>query len=341
MYDYAHQTKSQLERSHQAAQLSTKLMPSAIQKRGRDFSHVSQPFCSSYLSKRLSSPSITTVLQRAVLTRAMHNISQEADTKEELGEALKQANYSNDIASEIIHRWLEKHSIAADEHVYAYFKNGYGIEIEKFYGGEEPSDEVDESYETQVAELVLNDTAHGGGLYAEYLLAEGTDPIQAKRTPNSMSGPKDFTTSNSGDFEDSFYILGGSGEIDFETLPTKAAHTAHVPPGKRKKTPLKHANITWTDPHSSGSKADSLINLNDHPDVKSNAVTIDTDDRPQHFRLADYLYAKKKGWKFASDTSKFRNGKWTWHHLATQYHMVLVDMEVHAKHGHNGGVFLW
>ena len=32
---------------------------------------------------------------------------------------------------------------------------------------------------------------------------------------------------------------------------------------------------------------------------------------------------------------------WTWHHLTTKYHMVLVDRAVHQKHGHNGGVFIW
>lgn len=58
-------------------------------------------------------------------------------------------------------------------------------------------------------------------------------------------------------------------------------------------------------------------------------------DRDQHFAIADMLYYINRGAK------PDRAGTWTWHHLATPYQMVLVDMEVHAKHGHNGGVYLW
>ncbi|WCL53461.1 HNH endonuclease [Gimibacter soli] len=60
---------------------------------------------------------------------------------------------------------------------------------------------------------------------------------------------------------------------------------------------------------------------------------IDTNDRPQHFSMAD----KKAGIKPAD-----RTAKWTWHHLKTPtYDMALVDMAVHRAFGHNGGVHLW
>jgi hypothetical protein len=61
----------------------------------------------------------------------------------------------------------------------------------------------------------------------------------------------------------------------------------------------------------------------------------DTSNRDQHFALADMLYYINHGSK------PNRAETWTWHHLETPYQMVLVDMAVHAKHGHNGGVYLW
>ncbi|WP_308910523.1 HNH endonuclease [Pseudokordiimonas caeni] len=60
---------------------------------------------------------------------------------------------------------------------------------------------------------------------------------------------------------------------------------------------------------------------------------IDTDDRRQHFSMADKAAGIKPG---------DRTGKWTWHHLKTPtYDMALVDMAVHRAFGHNGGVHLW
>ncbi|MES2557497.1 MAG: DUF4157 domain-containing protein [Bacteroidota bacterium] len=61
----------------------------------------------------------------------------------------------------------------------------------------------------------------------------------------------------------------------------------------------------------------------------------DKADRDQHFAIADMLYY------IAHGSKPGRVGTWTWHHLATKYEMVLVNMEVHAKHGHNGGVHIW
>lgn len=58
-------------------------------------------------------------------------------------------------------------------------------------------------------------------------------------------------------------------------------------------------------------------------------------NRDQHFALADMIYYLNHGAK------PDRTGTWTWHHLETPYQMVLVNMLVHSKHGHNGGVYLW
>jgi len=59
------------------------------------------------------------------------------------------------------------------------------------------------------------------------------------------------------------------------------------------------------------------------------SVSLATASRPQHFAIADALYENE------------REATWTWHHLSEQYKMVLVDMRVHAKHGHNGGIHIW
>lgn len=54
--------------------------------------------------------------------------------------------------------------------------------------------------------------------------------------------------------------------------------------------------------------------------------------RSTHFSMADNL----------NDSGPAdRKGTYTWHHLTPQYEMVLVDMAVHAKFGHKGGVSFW
>ncbi|WP_133065567.1 HNH endonuclease [Niveispirillum lacus] len=134
--------------------------------------------------------------------------------------------------------------------------------------------------------------------------------IQYARTGGTLSGPKDYNSSNYGKFEDVAYRLDGKGSINFETTES---HTK------------------WSDPVVGG----SCVNL------ASAGVAINKTDRAQHFALGDYLYAQSKGKPYASYTTNLRKGNWTWHHLETPYYMVLVDMNVHAKHGHNGGVYLW
>jgi hypothetical protein len=133
---------------------------------------------------------------------------------------------------------------------------------------------------------------------------------QLARKGNTESGPKTYATKNVGSFKDVSYKTDGKGCIDFSN------------PFKKK---------TWSNPVLAGSK----VNLS------SAKKTIDTKNRAQHFAIGDLLYANNNGFNKASDTTKLRSGKWTWHHLPAPYEMVLVDMTVHAKHGHNGGVYLW
>ncbi|MBC3878508.1 HNH endonuclease [Undibacterium sp. FT79W] len=57
-------------------------------------------------------------------------------------------------------------------------------------------------------------------------------------------------------------------------------------------------------------------------------------DRGLHFAAANYIYNGSKARRSPDG--------WTWHHLESPVGgMVLVRREVHSKHHHNGGVFLW
>lgn len=132
------------------------------------------------------------------------------------------------------------------------------------------------------------------------------DVTQLSRKGNTPSGPKSYTTKLD-NYVDITYVTGPKGDIDFSKPKSYKS-------GK--------------DPVVTG----SLVNL---------PSTIDKTNRGQHFAIADKLRANQKGWKKASDATKERKGTYTWHHMLTPYNMVLVDMTVHAKHGHNGGVYLW
>ena len=89
------------------------------------------------------------------------------------------------------------------------------------------------------------------------------------------------------------------------------------------------------------SGSDLLHLINEILDLSKANKVIDKKNRAQHFAIGDFLYSKNTGKTKASDTTNLRKGKWTWHHMPDPYKMVLVDMTVHAKHGHNGGVYLW
>jgi len=303
------------------------------------------------------------VIQRIPITRRMYNLVLESSTKVELEYALANTKYSDVLKEELRRRWAIEHPDVgmyskgtmdeeeddSDADIHSKI-TGTSMDVE------EDDDEIDDSgpeitddaealeyddAETVGAEIALNNAGHQGDVFdgdiggPSYLENANIDfaTIQLKRTGGTMGGPKDYVSSNLGGFKDVFYILAADGSIDFSEQPTKARHTSYSPIGKRKKIPFKHGGIQWANPNLGGSK----IDLKKHPNV----ANIDTKNRPQHFGMADALYSKMKGWKTASDTAKFRAGKWTWHHLPTQYEMILVDMQAHAKHGHNGGVYIW
>lgn len=131
-------------------------------------------------------------------------------------------------------------------------------------------------------------------------------PIQLARKGNTITGPKSYY-GKMGPYIDISYKTGAKGDIDFK----KPYH---------------------------GQIYKNTVLDNSYIDLPKN---IDKSNRAQHFAIADKLFAKKNRKPNASWTTKYRRGKYTWHHLVTPHNMVLVDMTVHAKHGHNGGVYLW
>ncbi|AFY43816.1 DUF4157 domain-containing protein [Nostoc sp. PCC 7107] len=141
-----------------------------------------------------------------------------------------------------------------------------------------------------------------------------TQPIQMKRTGNTDSYQEKYQTANFGEFKQVTYRRDGKGNINFSN--TKS-HTA------------------WTDPINRS----TYVKLNQGMKDKKygimsggQKVKLAGASRAQHFAIGDKLCS----WAKAN-----RKSKWTWHHLSKEYEMVLVDMRVHAKHGHNGGVLLW
>lgn len=138
-------------------------------------------------------------------------------------------------------------------------------------------------------------------------------PSQFKRGPGD-SYQESYNPVNYPTFLKVTYTRDGQGCIDF----SKAANYK-----------------TWTNPVKSGSK----VQLS--KGVKNKAygltwtakISIAAASRAQHFALANRMIGDKSG--------QGSPAGWTWHHLPQKYEMVLVDREVHRKHGHNGGKLLW
>jgi hypothetical protein len=155
------------------------------------------------------------------------------------------------------------------------------------------------------------------------------DIIQMARTGHTWSRNGDYTgTSNAFKYDEVIYWRDEDGNIDFDTNPANEVFSfngTEVPV-------VKTADMTWQDPVEHASRISMNNDLTDKklgimPSGKS--VPLATASRSQHFAIADMLYPND------------RTGTWTWHHLKKKYEMVLVDMKVHAKHGHNGGVHIW
>lgn len=153
--------------------------------------------------------------------------------------------------------------------------------------------------------------------------------IQTARTGNTYSVNGNYKgASNQLDYDNVVYLRDGGGNINFGASPTTT-----VTGYNGSETPTIDAkNIKWSDPMKAGSRVQMSSDLKD-PEYglmpSGKKVKLKTATRSQHFAIADDLY------------NNSRSGTWTWHHLTEKYEMVLVDMRVHAKHGHNGGVLLW
>lgn len=142
--------------------------------------------------------------------------------------------------------------------------------------------------------------------YVYELLQRGI--IQCARKAHTVSGPKTYETSTLGKFTNVAYMTDSKGSINFSS------------PYEKSKLDRKNPVLP-----------DSTVNIPN---------SIDKSNRAHHFAFADKAYANKCRQQ-ASYITEFRKGKYTWHHLSTPRQMILVDMIVHRKHGHNGGVYLW
>lgn len=265
-------------------------------------------------SRVIQSTDYNSTLQRAVLTRSMNKIVEETnfDNQEDVYEIYEifSQKYKEDIVIEMINRILRPNNVLFDGISFKTISEegqSYGI------GMDEEAFDSDEDFNIQDDEFGANISYHGDlneyddGTYVDnYIneLREGT--IQLARKGNTMSGPKNYF-GTCGYYKDIAYMTGNNGDIDFNKPSL----------GKIYATTVIY---------------DSLVNL---------PCTINKSNRAQHFALADKQYADNKGWGKASDATNYRKGRYTWHHLRTPHQMILVDMTVHAKHGHNGGVYLW
>jgi Domain of unknown function (DUF4157) len=152
--------------------------------------------------------------------------------------------------------------------------------------------------------------------------------IQLKRTGNSYTQQDAYSGKNSVGYRNVIYYRDGQGNIDFTRNPATVLAGYNKAFGAK----IKPSDINWSDPQDAGSKVQMSQDLKNPrkgvmPSGKS--VELPKASRAQHFAIADMLYPNS------------RSGTWTWHHLSKEYQMVLVDMTVHAKHGHNGGVYIW
>jgi len=144
---------------------------------------------------------------------------------------------------------------------------------------------------------------------------EGDTPMQMARKPGTLSYQAGYTTHKHGNFKDVTYKLDNLGSIDFSKVNKQ----------KVWKNPMKPGSEVQLNKGSG--KANYGITLS------GTKIKIPGASRGQHFSMANRIM--NNGFGSSSPTD------WTWHHLTTYYKMVLVDRTVHAKHGHNGGVYVW
>ncbi|MEO9965003.1 MAG: HNH endonuclease [Reichenbachiella sp.] len=152
---------------------------------------------------------------------------------------------------------------------------------------------------------------------AEIAAQSGSDdtaqPMQFARGAGP-SGPKSYPTSARGPYVGVQYTKDDDGYFKF-TAPTQ--------------------QTVWKDPTEgaivdmeSGYTKTGYGLLKDQKTV----VELKTATRSQHFSIAN---------RITGQAGSGSPANFTWHHLKEKYKMILVDREVHRKHGHNGGVYLW
>jgi hypothetical protein len=172
-----------------------------------------------------------------------------------------------------------------------------------------------------IEENYLDD--HEGLEMEEEIEYDEEEPMQFARNGNTITGPKSYKTKKFGQFTNVSYKTDSKGSIDFS-----------------KNFKVGRQRVTWKNPVVPGTQ----VKLNEGMKGAKNRkfgflsngtkVNIPKASRSQHFSIGDRILKKKK-------KNIKRAGSYTWHHLTKEYEMVLVDMTVHAKHGHNGGVYLW
>lgn len=184
---------------------------------------------------------------------------------------------------------------------------------------------IQESNPNQQAQASQN--VEGEGMVIDTKRDNGI--IQLARTPNTYSVNGDYQgASNGSDYDNVIYLRDDGGNIDFAEDPEDILDDYN----STEDPEIDADDIKWEDPMDYASRVQMSYDLTD-PEYglmpSGKKVKLKTATRPQHFAIADDLY------------NNDRAGTWTWHHLSERYEMILVDMRVHAKHGHNGGVLLW
>lgn len=142
-------------------------------------------------------------------------------------------------------------------------------------------------------------------------------PYQLKRGagPSYQEG---YESSSHGGYKEVEYTRNGKGTFAFDVKPK-------LYKGGKWADPVKHSS--WVDlAHGSKDKSCGIT-------AGGRKVKLVSASRGVHFGIANRI-------KKYDDGNNSPDG-WTWHHLPEPYKMVLVDRQVHRKHGHNGGKFLW
>ncbi|MBX3639906.1 MAG: DUF4157 domain-containing protein [Nitrosomonas sp.] len=153
--------------------------------------------------------------------------------------------------------------------------------------------------------------------------------IQRARKGNTFSFNTNYVGNYTGTaYSNVIYYRDSGGNIAFETNPKTIITRFNTHEGDN----ISASNVVWSSPVVNASKIQMRNDLTDKEQgimPSGKKVKLKNASRAQHFAIADMLYPNSRG------------GTLTWHHLTEHYKMILVDMKVHAKHGHNGGVHLW